>query len=188
MLLAMSSADTEPLTPDGVFELLSNHRRRMVLYYLRTNGGSVDMQELATQIASMENEVSAEELTSQQRKRVYVSLYQTHLPKMAEMDTIEYDKDSGIVRLAERADDVDEYLTTDDRPTYPWGFHYLLLAVAGAAALSLFALGVPLFSAVPTPVLGAGILVMFVGSAVGQYWQTRNATEEVPIELSQYDH
>ncbi|WP_231741192.1 hypothetical protein [Halorubrum sp. CBA1125] len=127
----MSSSDTESLTPDSVFELLSNHRRRMVLYYLRRNGGSVGMQELAKQIASMENDVPADELTSQQRKRVYVSLYQTHLPKMAEMDTIDYDKESGIVRLTERADDIDEYLTTNDRSTYPWTFHYLLLVIAG---------------------------------------------------------
>ena len=183
----MSSADTEPLTPDGVFELLSNHRRRMVLYYLRTNGGSVDVQELATEIAAMENEVSTDELTSQQRKRVYVSLYQTHLPKMAEMNTIEYDKDSGTVRLAERADDIDEYLTTDDQPTYPWRFHYLLLTVGGATALSLSALSVPVFGAVPLPVLGVAILVVFSLSVVWQYWQAQNRTEPVPIELSQYD-
>jgi hypothetical protein len=159
----------------------------MVLYYLRRNGGSVGMQELAKQIASMENEVPTDELTSQQRKRVYVSLYQTHLPKMAEMGTIDYDKDTGIVRLTERADDIDEYLTTNDRSTYPWTFHYLLLVIAGAIALSLSALDVPVFDAVPTPVLGAGILVIFVASAVGQYWQTQNGEEEIPIELSQYE-
>ncbi|QWC20197.1 hypothetical protein [Halorubrum sp. 2020YC2] len=183
----MNGAEAEALTPDRVFELLSNHRRRMVLYYLRTNGGSVGIQELATQVAAMENDVPADELTSQQRKRVYVSLYQTHLPKMAEMDTIDYDKDEGVVRLARRAADVDEYLTTDDGPTYPWRFHYLLLGVAGVAALSLFALGAPGFGAVPMPVLGAGIAAAFAGSAVGQYWQTQTGTEEVPVELSHYD-
>ncbi|GAA0534724.1 hypothetical protein ABNG02_08620 [Halorubrum ejinorense] len=183
----MSSAETEPLTPDGVFELLSNHRRRMVLYYLRTNGGSVDMQELATEIASMENDVPVDELTSQQRKRVYVSLYQTHLPKMAEMNTIEYDKDSGVVRLAERADDIDEYLTTDDRTTYPWRFHYFLLTVVGATALSLSALNVAVFGAVSLLVVGVATLVALVASIVGQYWRMQNDTEQVPVELSQYD-
>lgn len=183
----MSSAETEPLTPDGVFELLSNHRRRMVLYYLRTNGGSVDMQELATEIASMENDVPVDELTSQQRKRVYVSLYQTHLPKMAEMNTIEYDKDSGVVRLAERADDIDEYLTTDDQPTYPWRFHYFVLTVVGATALSLSALNVAVFGAVSVLVVGVTTLVALIASILGQYWRTQNATEQVPIELSKYD-
>ncbi|ELZ46347.1 hypothetical protein C464_11048 [Halorubrum coriense DSM 10284] len=183
----MSSAEADPLSPDGVFELLSNHRRRMVLYYLRTNGGAVDVQELATEIAAMENDVPADELTSQQRKRVYVSLYQTHLPKMAEMNTIEYDKDGGTVRLADRADDIDEYLTTEDRPTYPWRFHYLLLTVIGATALSLSALSAPVFGAVPLPVLGVAIVVVFSLSVVWQYWQAQNRTEPVPVELSRYD-
>jgi len=183
----MSSPETESLTPDGVFELLSNHRRRMVLYHLRTNDGSAEMQELATRIASMENDVPADELTSQQRKRVYVSLYQTHLPKMAEMNIVDYDKESGIVRLAARADDVDEFLTTEDGPTYPWRFHYLLLAVGGLGALSLFALDAPGFGSVSIPVLGAGILVMFAGSVVGHYWHAQRSTEEVPVELSHYD-
>jgi hypothetical protein len=183
----MSDSEAESLTPDGVFELLSNHRRRMVLYYLRTNGGSVGMQELATQIASMENEVPVEELTGQQRKRVYVSLYQTHLPKMAEMGTIEYDKDDGVVRIAKRADDIDEYLTTEDGPTYPWRFHYLLLGVGAATALALFELDVPGFDALPLPALVAGILLAFLGSVVGHYWRARTGTEEVPVELSGYE-
>ncbi|VTT88148.1 hypothetical protein DM2_1482 [Halorubrum sp. DM2] len=183
----MSSAETDGLTADGVFELLSNHRRRMVLYYLRTNGRSVGVQELATQIASMENDVPTDELTSQQRKRVYVSLYQTHLPKMADMDIVEYDKDSGTVQLAGRADDIDDYLTTDDEPAYPWRFHYTLLAIGGAAALSLFALDAPGFDAVPVSVLAAAILVAFAGSVVGQYWQAQRGTDEVPVELSRYD-
>jgi hypothetical protein len=183
----MSAADAEPLTPDGVFELLSNHRRRMVLYYLRTRGEPVGIQELATEIASMENDVPAEELTSQQRKRVYVSLYQTHLPKMAEMNTIEYDKDAGEVRLAPRAGDIDEHLTTAEGPSYPWRFHYLVLAVTGTVALALLAVNAPGFGALSASVLGAGIFVAFAGSALGQYWHARSDTDEVPVELSRYD-
>jgi len=45
----------------------------------------------------------------------------------------------------------------------------------------------PGFGALPTPILAVGIGVAFVGSAVGQYWHERTATEEIPVELSQYD-
>jgi hypothetical protein len=183
----MTAAEAGRLTPDGVFELLSNHRRRMVLYYLRTNGGSVDVQELATEIAAMENDVPPDELTSQQRKRVYVSLYQTHLPKMAELNTVDYDKDAGVVRLAPRAADVDRYLTTEDGPSYPWRFHYLVLAVAGAVAVALLAVNAPGFGALSLSALGAGIFVAFAGSAIGQYWHARTDADEVPVELSRYD-
>ncbi|WP_142986022.1 DUF7344 domain-containing protein [Halorubrum cibi] len=180
-------SETGSLTPDSVFELLSNHRRRMVLYYLRRSGESIGIQQLAARIASVENDVPVDELTSQQRKRVYVSLYQTHLPKMAEMDTIEYDKESGTVRLTERADDIDAYLTTSDRQTYPWRFHYLLLAIAATTVLISSALNVPVFDVVPTSVLVACVLVAVAGSVVGQYWQIQNREEEIPIELTQYE-
>lgn len=184
----MSTSDAEPLTPDGVFELLSNHRRRMVLYYLRQCGGSVGMKELAGQIAAMENDVPVSELTSQQRKRVYVSLYQTHLPKMADMNTIEYDKEEGVVRLTERTDEIDRYLTTTEESTYSWKFHYLVLIVGGGTVLLLSLLGISFFDAISTLWVSIGLLVVVVVSVMGQYWCVQRREETIPIELSQYDH
>jgi hypothetical protein len=183
----MSSSDAERLTPDGIFELLSNHRRRMVLYHLRQRGVPVEVTELAEEIAAMENEVSVEELTSQQRKRVYVSLYQTHLPKMAEMNAIDYDKEEGIVQLADQASDIDDYLTTEERQPYPWVFHYLVLTAVGAAALTLAELGAPVLGAVPLLWIGIGVLALFAVSAGVQYWRTRNREESLPLELDQHD-
>lgn len=183
----MSTSDSESLTPDEVFELLSNQRRRMVLYYLRQSGGTVGMKELAGQIAAMENDIPMSELSSQQRKRVYVSLYQTHLPKMAEMSTIEYDKDSGIVSLTDQSDELDRYLTTPEQSSYPWKFHYLLLAVGGGAALLLSLLTVSVFDAVSTLWVSGGLFLLFAISAIGQYLYVQNQEESVPIELSQYD-
>jgi hypothetical protein len=184
----MSTPDTESLTPDDVFELLSNQRRRMVLYYLRQSGGSIGMKELAGQIAAMENEIPSGDLTSQQRKRVYVSLYQTHLPKMAEMNTIEYDKEEGIVSLTDQTDEIDSYLTTPEQSTYPWKFHYLVIAIGGGTALFLSLLTVSIFDAISTLWVSAGLFVMFAVSAIGQYWYVQNRETKIPVELSQYDN
>lgn len=160
----------------------------MVLYYLRQSGGSVGVKELAGQIAAVENDIPTSELTSQQRKRVYVSLYQTHLPKMAKMNTIEYDKDSGIVSLTDQTDEVDRYLTTPEVSTYPWKFHYFVLAVGGASALLLSVLTVSVFDAISTLWLSSVLLVVFAASAFGQYWYVQNQESNVPVELSQYDN
>lgn len=184
----MATPDSESLTPDDVFELLSNQRRRMVLYYLRQSSGSVEVKELAGQIATMENEIPKSELTSQQRKRVYVSLYQTHLPRMADMNTIEYDKDSGIVSLTDQTDEVDRYLTTPEQSTYPWKFHYLVLTVGGGTALLLSLLSTSIFDAISTLWVSAGLLVLFAVSTIGQYWYVENQEASVPIELGQYDN
>jgi hypothetical protein len=80
-----------------MFKLLSNRRRRKVLVILRGCGGKKSISDLSEQIAAIENNVTVGEVTSGQRKRVYVGLYQCHLPKMDEAGVVEYDQDRGSV-------------------------------------------------------------------------------------------
>jgi hypothetical protein len=183
----MSTPDSETLTPDNIFEILSNHRRRLVLFYLRKHEGGVEVKELAREIAAMENDVSIGELTSQQRKRVYVSLYQTHLPKLAQMQTIEYDKDAGTVRLPEQTNNIDRYLSGGEQVTYPWLYHYLVLGVISASALVLSLIGLPVFESLPLPWLSLGVIATFAVSAVVQLVIRRQHTDEIPFELSQFE-
>lgn len=181
----MSASDADELTPNGVFDLLSNHRRRMVLYYLRRNSGPVGVKELAAEVAAIENEVPVEELTNQQRKRVYVSLYQTHLPKMAEMEIIEYDKDGGSVRLSDQ-NDIDRYLTNGSGSTYPWTYHNIALVGGAGLLLLVTVLDTPLFGLGLPEAIGT-ILVVFTVSIVIQAWHIRNREEDIPHELERYD-
>ena len=176
-----SSAESE-VSPDLVFELLSNQRRRMVLYYLRRAEGTMSVKELAREIAARENDVPVEELTSQQRKRVYVSLYQTHLPKLESTGMIDYD-DEGNVRLTDRATEMDSYLTPPVESTYPWQYHYLVLALVGAALVLLSLFEAPVVSAIPVEWLAVGLTAAFVISTGVHYWQYRSQRDRVPEEL-----
>jgi len=107
----------ERLSKSHLFELLSADRRQEVLRYLDANGGTADLGELAEHIASLECDCSVSELTSQQRKRVYVGLYQCHLPKMAEAGVIDYDQDRGNVALNERSPRLLRYLYLEENRT-----------------------------------------------------------------------
>ena len=179
-----SDADTSSeISTDIVFEILSNTRRRMVLYYLRESGGSATVQELAEQIAALENDVEVEDLQSQQRKRVYVSLYQTHIPKLESTGIIEYDDSRGIVYLTDRAMEIDTYLTPTTESTYPWQVHYLVLAGIGGLLFVLSSAGVPVIAAIPTLALGIALMVAFALSAIAQYWQYKQQQQEIPVEL-----
>jgi DNA-binding transcriptional ArsR family regulator len=183
-----SDADTASgLSPDLVFEILSNTRRRMLLYYLRRHGGSATVKELAEQIAALENEVDVEDLQRQQRKRVYVSLYQTHVPKLEEAGIVEYDDASGEVRLTNRADEFDDYLTPTAEPRYPWRIHYLVLAAVGGWLFVLSLAGIPVVSAIPTAVIGVALVVAFAASAAVQYWRYKQRQQEIPRELLNHD-
>jgi DNA-binding transcriptional ArsR family regulator len=118
----------EKLSRDRVFDILSSPRRRYVLYYLREYGGPVELTDLAEELAAWENDTTVTEISPQARKRVYVSLYQTHVPKLDEAGLIEYDSDSGELRLSDQGSVVDPYLGTESEGR-PWYKYYLGLTL-----------------------------------------------------------
>lgn len=85
------------LSSDTAFKLLSSRRRRDLIRCLDDVGDRVDLRELSERVAAVENGVTAAALTYDQRKRVYVSLRQTHLPKLSNAGTVEYDPDRSVI-------------------------------------------------------------------------------------------
>ena len=101
------------LPKDVIFGLLSVERRRLVLKYLHDNEGPVTVSDLAEQIAATENDTEVRLISSQQRKRVYVGLYQCHLPKLDDTDVISYDKPRGTVESQPNATQLYPYLAIE---------------------------------------------------------------------------
>jgi len=176
----MSDADYHTPSQDMVFDLLSNSRRRFVLHYLERADGPVRLSELAAEIAAIENEVPLEELSSQQRKRTYVSLYQTHIPKLQDAGAVSYDAETGRVELASGAGEIGEYFhqQSTDRP---WQYYYLLLAGAGFLLYVLAAL-VGVSTGIQF-VLGAVVLGAFGLIAAAHYLSLRRGRTELPTNL-----
>ena len=172
--LAGQSGGGLPL--ETVFDILRNERRQLVLGYVAVTGDDVvNIGELAEHVAAIENDVPVNALSSQQRKRVYVALYQCHLPKMGDSDVIEFDKDRGTIRLGPNADQITPYLdlqTDDDVGPAPVRRSLAVVAttclIAYLLAASLAESGVVLG--------GATILAGFAVGAVLEY-QDRNRTE-----------
>lgn len=128
--------EPESVSLDVVFDILSNSRRRLILSRLREVGGDSTTSDLAEYIAAIENDKPQSELTSQERKRVYVGIYQTHLPKMDDADVVDVD-DRGAVSLAPNADAVYQFLETPDEDDTRWPTYYA--AHTGASGLALVA-------------------------------------------------
>lgn len=106
--------DRDQVGMDQIFGILENQRRRYVLTYLSATEGTVTMNDLAEQIAAWECDKEIAQITSQERKRVYVGLYQCHLPKMADISAISYDKQRGTVETGEQFDLFSYYLRRDE--------------------------------------------------------------------------
>lgn len=157
------SERSDRLSKDTLFSILENRRRREALRYLRRSGGSATLSDVAEQIAAVENDVDVAGLSSDERKRVYIALYQCHLPKMAMAGVIDFDKDRGTVELRDEAEQLDAYLDDDVGPDRI-GPARRNLVVAGGIAAGLVAsvVGVPGFALVPGvawAALSTGMLV-----------------------------
>lgn len=96
--------EREELPADTVFAILKNPRRRYAIRSLERLGGESTVRELTAEVAATENDVEVEQLRYRQRKRVYTSLYQVHLPKLDEAGVVDYDERSGEVALADGVD------------------------------------------------------------------------------------
>lgn len=170
------------LSQDVVFDILSSPRRRYVLYYLRTTDGPIKLTDLAEQVAAWENETSPAEITEQERKRVYVSLYQTHIPRLDEAGIVEYDKDSGNIVLVEDAAGIDDYLSTPE-DSIPWQRIYLAIAGVGLLFLGAIALEIAVFATIPETVAAAIVVTAFLITAVVHSAVRLTQKRSIPPEL-----
>lgn len=155
-----------------IFSLLSNHRRRYAIHICKREENPVTLGSLAEQIAAWEQDKEVNEITSDERKRVYTSLQQTHLPTLADAGMVTFE--NGEVALTDRADDLDVYLDIVPGNSVPWGTYYLGLSGFGAAVLA--GLWLDLLPTDPVTTLAWASLVvgLFAVSALVHVYQTRN--------------
>lgn len=162
------SEDVETLDEDTLYGALSDKRRRYTLHYLKQVGDPVPVQQIAEQVAAWENDKPIAELTSQERKRVYVALYQSHLSTMDGEGLVDYDVDAGTAALADEVAELDIYLEVVPPASIPWSLYYAGLTVANALLLGLAWGNIEPFTMLPDLAWGAVILVSFGVSAFVQ--------------------
>lgn len=96
-----------PLRPSTIHDLCSNRRRRLIINYLvRDADGHCTISDAAEYVAGVEalnDGGGPEHRPGGQRKAVYISLYQGHLPKLAEAGVVEWDKDRGTIDATDLA-------------------------------------------------------------------------------------
>lgn len=159
-------ASTEPLSAETVFYLLSSRRRRDVLRYLFRER-SVPFDDLVDQIVSQELDRRVEEVDPDHRSAVYASLYQTHVPKLADADVVVYDPERRQVTLTDRGRQLRWYLDGPRNGNFGWGWAFLAGSLLWTTVAIAVQQEVPLVSAVPEPWLPVGVLCTFIGLSLG---------------------
>jgi len=176
------NTETE-LSKDKIFHLLQTPRRRYVLRYLKEFDGVVEMRDLAEQVAAWENDTTVQALTSDERQRVYIPLYQSHLPKLDEEGIIEYNQSRGTVERTKLADQLDQYLIVDEQTgddeestgQVSWELYYLGVSVFSTALLAGAVLGAPVLTALPSVAIGGCIVAMFSFVTLAQVMSEQGA-------------
>jgi hypothetical protein len=153
---------------DNLFNVISNGRRRYVLYYLYRNPGPVELRELTDQLAAYEAGVDVEDVEENETQSVYISLYQTHLPKMENAGLVEYDQDEKLIQLTERARMAAES-DLGSRPDRPWYVYYGSIAGLGVVGVGALAAGVVPSGSVAWMLLTVAILALLLGVLLYQY-------------------
>lgn len=156
---------------DQVFDALSKARRRRTLRYLHERDERVSLSDLAEHVAAIENGTDTDKLGSQERKRVYVSLYQCHLPKLDDLDVVEYDGNRGHAELGPAATQLMSYLEDDEggepRSVTHYGGFALVSALATTSAALVGAVSAlvagGLFGAICIGLAGMAAVHGFVG-------------------------
>lgn len=104
-----TSEEDQRISKDKIFHILQNQRRRYVLQYLENQTEGCILRDLAKQIAAWENEIPVQQVKSDERQRVYIALYQSHLPKMDDVGIINYNQARGTIERTELLGVVNQY-------------------------------------------------------------------------------
>ncbi|WIV65646.1 DUF7344 domain-containing protein [Natrialbaceae archaeon AArc-T1-2] len=106
------------LTPAVTFSLLSDRRRRRLLSLL-SDRRAVRIDEAVAWIAACEAETTLEEVPTETKRRVRVSLVHVHLPKLADAGVVDYDPRHGDVVLTDRGETLVRTLSALQLETSP---------------------------------------------------------------------
>lgn len=135
--MTLQDQDTDrdgELEPSEIHNVLRNDRRRRAIRHLRDVDGTLSVDTLAEHIAAVETGESPP--PRDVRKSVYVSLHQTHLPKLDELDIIDYDQRKQELELRDRAEEVEVYMEIVPEGDISWATYYLGVSVLGLVTMS----------------------------------------------------
>lgn len=160
----MASQSTE--TRDRPLEyhtILANERRKLAIEALQSANRGLHLKELSERVAAAEAVESPP--PERLRNSVYISLLQTHLPRLKDANIIEHDEDSNVIQLKTAPGGPDVVAETVPRFGLAWSEVYLGIAVLGLGTVSGSWLGTPGIGALQPAIWAALFLLGLLATA-----------------------
>ena len=105
----VSNTEESPLSLDDVFGILSNSRRRATLRVIAEHQ-NLDFGELVNHVSEIEYQLPIEQISSDERHRVYVSLQQTHKRTLEEHNIIQTEDEGSRIKIGPNAHELLEFM------------------------------------------------------------------------------
>ncbi|ELZ99324.1 DUF7344 domain-containing protein [Haloferax sulfurifontis] len=172
---AVDDSPDDSLDEADIHDVLRNERRRLALERLRDAAGPESVGDLAEYIAVAESGESPP--PKNVRQSVYISLHQTHLPKLDSLRIVAYDSRGKTVSLGSAAAELDHFLADPEPTQPPLALLSLATCLAGLALLVAGWMGVPVIGGVdPRLVAGLALTAVAVVAGAELGLQTRSRT------------
>lgn len=124
-----TDSESTDLSEEDIHEVLQNRRRRLVIDIIQDSDGPITVRELSEEIGAI---VSGTDPPPRKTKQsVYVSLLQTHLPKLDELNIVQYESDGKLVSVREGLSDVTVYMETVPKYGISRSEYYAALSILG---------------------------------------------------------
>lgn len=95
-----AEGDSAPrLAEDQLYQALTSHQRRRILYYLLEEQDST-VEELATVLSGWEATTTGMMQRPADRSKLFLQLVHHHVPRLADVGLIDYEPHTGSVQLA----------------------------------------------------------------------------------------
>lgn len=94
---------------DRILTSLQDVHRRHLLYHLQDEDTS-DLETAARYVAACDQECDPDEVPAELYDRFKTELYHAHLPKLADLNIIDYDEQTGAIRLRSPPENFEEFL------------------------------------------------------------------------------
>ncbi|AEH37659.1 DUF7344 domain-containing protein [Halopiger xanaduensis] len=171
------------LTQAELFDVFSNARRRRTVQYLKRQGGSCDLAPLVEQVAAWENDTDPDDVTRTQRRRVYISLYQTHLPMLEDHGIVDWDPDGHKIDLLPDEEVFEPYLDRHHGSSRAWHRWYAAAATLGAVAFAVAALSLGPVTTAAAPAVALGVCGIILALSIAQH-VSRRPNLDSPLGLA----
>jgi hypothetical protein len=156
-----------------IHDVLRNDRRRLSLDCLReAEDGVMSVRELSERVATLE--AGEDPPPRNKRQSVYVSLHQTHLPKLDDLGIVVYDSDPKEVSLQGKMREVEVYMDVVPKYGLSWGEYYFTLSLLGMLTSIAVLLGVPGVVSLGITVVTSGFFVVLMLSATYQVYDQQD--------------